>query len=990
MSIERHFIGWNGSLAELTAKTILAAASPAPGMRAIDLSSHRVIVPSQFAGRLIREQLAIQSPYGVLLPKIETPESFLNWGDRNLDIANSEDSLLAWVEVLRDKSFKRKDYKDLFPDTENKEVEFDFQSARTFAEQLIRLRDQLGGSSVAHDFRSVIKTIIKIRPEEENRWNDLANLEDKYLAVLKRMGKGDHNQVRTSLATGDGMPGGVDTVWLVSLLDPQPLLIEALELRKDKLSIKVLIGADESDQAGFDLMGRPDTEFWKNRQSVWDDFESTVHVVRDPEHGLDKLSELLNNTKPEFGTLAVIPCERERYPAMISDRLKSLGAESLNPMGKLHGDHVIHHLMTSMVNLLESKTFSNLRKTLLHPTLTKNLLNTTNIEFQTFNLSLDALSSRKPPQDLTKLLNYIKELKDSDDPRENWQVRKIRDVQENLGFIINQLLELDRLKDKPHELGLEILKLCQNKGQSTSDYEQEFAGEVSESIEEILANLNPESSEGVKLNSTEWIELALSISREERFRKNFTEEPINLPGWMEAMWEPVPHLVIFGLTDDLIPQSHNADPFLPSRLRKQLQLTTSENHFANVAFSLERIRRCRSEGRVDIIVPRHDSEGNGLRPSRLLFLCPNQEIVQRVGYLFESELNTEEQPYWTIPPELRLAPVASPKQLASAQKRISATAFKNYLSNPAEFWLKNVLYLRETSHEEVELDRAEFGTLVHSVLEMFGRDTNNHKLTDIIEISKRLSSYLDEHCEATFGDDPEPGLILQRETARDRLTRFAELQSALVEEGWCIKEVEGVLPVVEFNGIKVGGRYDRLDYHEASKTYRVYDYKTFDTAEKNSPENRHFATVTKRNEEENSDFQFHVDGKNKKKKVKGVSVPGDPIVYVWRDLQLPVYYHNLSIGDGSPVEKGLPLEVGYIILPADGIATAEIWENYPAYSKHASQAIGIITQRLRDAKPEFFAFERNAKYPVYNNFSKRKPETYLDVSKLGTTEAESV
>ncbi len=985
MSIERHFIGWNGSLAELTAKAILAGAAPAPGMKAIDLSSHRVIVPSQFAGRLIREQLAIQFPHGVLLPKIETPESFLNWGDRNLEIANSENCLLAWIEVLMSLDFSDDEYLSLFPERKNNES-FDFSAAQTFAQQLIKLRDQLGGSRVAHNFRKVID----ICKEEPERWKDLAKLEDKYLAVLKRMGKGDHNQVRTSLATGDDMPEGVKTVWLAAVLDPQPLLLEALDRRKDRLDINIIIGADQSDQAGFDPWGRPDTEFWKNRESAWDEFESTVHVVRDPEHGLDRLNELLNNTKPAYGTLAVVPCERERYPAMISDRLKSLGAESLNPMGKLHGDHEIHHLITALVNLLKSKTFANLRKALLHPTLAKNLLNSSAIKFEDLNLSLDALSSRKPPQDLVKLEKYVKEIKESGhaDSREKNQIKEIQSLTKPLEIIINQLLELDNLKSK--ELGSALLQLSQNKIQSDNQYNQEFAREVSESIEEILTNLNPDSVNGIKLNPTEWVELSLSISREERFRKNFAEMPINLPGWMEALWEPVPHLVVFGFTDDLIPQSNNSDPFLPSRLRKQLQLTTSENHFANAAFSLERIRRCRSEGRVDIIVPRHDSEGNGLRPSRLLFLCPNQEIIQRVGYLFESELNTEEQPYWTIPPELRLAPVASPKQLASAQKRISATAFKNYLSNPAEFWLKNVLYLRETSHEEVELDRAEFGTLVHSVLEMFGRDTNNHRLTDIIEIAKRLSSYLDEHCEATFGDDPEPGLILQRETARDRLTRFAELQSALVEEGWCIKEVEGVLPIVEFNGIKVGGRYDRLDYHEASKTYRVYDYKTFDTAEKNSPENRHFAMVTKRNEEENPDFQFHVDGKNKTKKVKGVSVPGDPIVDVWRDLQLPVYYHNLSIGDGSPVEKGLPLEVGYIILPADGIASAEIWENYPAYSKHAIQAIGIITQRLRDARPEFFSFERNTKYAVYGNFSKRKPETYLDVSKLGTTEAESV
>ncbi len=987
MSIERHFIGWNGSLAELTAKAILAGAAPAPGMRAIDLSAHRVIVPSQFAGRLIREQLAIQSPHGVLLPKIETPESFLNWGDRNLDIANNEDCLLAWIQVLTEESFDWEDYPNLFPDTKNRKVKFDFHSAQTFAQQLIRLRDQLGGSSIAHNFRSVIKIIVEIRPEEENRWNNLAELEDQYLAVLKKMGKGDHNQIRTSLATGDGMPEGVDTVWLVSLLDPQPLLIEALKRRKDKLSIKILIGADETENAGFDEFGRPDTEFWKNREAQWDDFESNVHVVRDPEHGLDKLSELLNNTKPEFGTLAVIPCERERYPAMISDRLKSLGAESLNPMGKLHGDHVIHHLMTSMVNLLKYKTFANLRKTLLHPTLAKNLLGDYETSFQSLNLKLDALSSRKPPQNLIKLVEYVRGLKDSDDDREKIQLEKIRKLENTLSFIINKLQEFDKLR--PNELGLSLLKLCQNKDQSTSDYEQEFASEVSESIEEILANLNPESSEGIKLNSTEWIELALSISREERFRKNFTEEPINLPGWMEAMWEPVPHLVIFGFTDDLIPQSHNADPFLPSHLRDKLGLTTSENHFANAAFSLERIRRCRTEGRVDIIVPRHDCDGNGLRPSRLLFLCQDDQLIKRVHILFESELTTESQPYWEIPEELRLIPVAKLEKLAKRQNHISATGFEGYLSNPADFWLKTILQLNETSHDDVELNRAEFGTLIHSVLETFGRDPNNHNLTDPAEIAEKLGGYLDKHFKSLYGDEPESSLILQKETAKDRLLRFSETQASLVKEGWRIKEVEGTLPPVIFNGIEVGGRFDRLDYHADTKTFRVYDYKTFDKIDNNSPQARHWAKVTKINAKEIPDFQFHIDGEKTKKP------PIKDIRKVWRNLQLPVYYHNLTVKREGSATKPYPeinednLKVGYIVLVAEGSPVVSVWEDYKKYHKHAIKAINLITERIRNAKPEFFAFERDAKYPVYENFSKRKPETYLNIKKLGTTEIET-
>ena len=65
------------------------------------------------------------------------------------------------------------------------------------------------------------------------------------------------------------MPEGVTDVWLVGLLEPQPLLIEALERRKDRLNIHVIIGADEADAALFDAWGRPDPARWANRQTPW-------------------------------------------------------------------------------------------------------------------------------------------------------------------------------------------------------------------------------------------------------------------------------------------------------------------------------------------------------------------------------------------------------------------------------------------------------------------------------------------------------------------------------------------------------------------------------------------------------------------------------------------------------------------------------------------------------------------------------------------------
>lgn len=973
MSVTKEYIGWSESLAARAAGVILSRGKSqrVPGGEAIDLTNHRIIVPSQFAGRLIREQLAIQSTHGVLLPKIETPESFLNWGDRNIEIASKETCLLAWIQVLTSENFNRADYPHLFPFEIDRG--FDFASAQSFAQQLINLRDQCGGSRIAHDF----KKVAEICQEESGRWENLAQLESQYLQRLKQMGKADHNQIRTSLATGDGMPEGVKTVWLVGLLDPQPLLLEALERRQNQLEIKIVIGADENDAAGFDEWGRPFCDYWKNFRGTWPNFNQTVHVVHNPEHGLDRLSKILQNQKPTYGTVAIVPCERERYPAMIADRLKSLGAESLNPMGELHGDHVIHHSLHVLCDVIESPTFINLRKVLLYPTLTENLLKKP-LDFLKLNELLDALSQRKPPQDLQQLLDYVKaiEVSEKADRREAYQVKLIQSLTPVIEEIIRNL---QSLPDDPKSLGEALLLLVQKKNPDSDKLSHEFALQVSDTIEETLHHFCQYDNGSLNLKAVEWIKLALSSCGSERFRKSEAEHPINLPGWMEAVWEPVPHLIIFGLTDDLIPQSNNSHPFLPARLRRTLQLSTSENHFANATYSLTRILRCRNAGRVDVIVPRHNLDGDGLRPSRLFFQCSDDELLQRVHTLFESELETEGQPFWNIPDELRLAPVAKPEQLQRAQKHISATAFKTYLANPADFWLKNVLQLQETNHDAAELDRAEFGTLIHSTLEKFGREESNRSLTDPRLISQKLSDCLDEHFAEAFGNidlnnDPEyRGILLQRETVRERLTRFAPLQAALVEEGWRIQSVEENLPTIVIEGMEVKGRYDRLDYHAETDTWRVYDYKSFDKVI--TPEKRHFTNV-RANGKRNPDFEFET-GETAKN--------GDIKKKRWDDLQLPVYYQNLRQGNPT-IAKSKKLEIGYIILPKKGEAEAKIWENYEELAELAQAAIKKVVERILASNEESFGFERQSPYPVFTHYKQRPVDAYMDTSKLGTTE----
>ena len=262
------YVGWSKPLAQAIASSLLAGRTGAP----IDLGSHRVIVPSSFASRLIQEEIAKQAPNGVLLPVFQTPTDFLNFGDSNTQAASSADALMAWIEILQ--ATDRSTLLHLFPN--GKPGQFTFEEAKRLAETLFELRDELGGSAQGLDFARV--AALPKNPEVP-RWNDLATLESGYREVLTRRGLKDHNDLRSELARGDGKPEGVTHIWLVGLTDPQPLFITALERLQEHFTIQAIVGADPDEAKNFDQWGRPLPEKWADRRSDWKDYEiGRAHV----------------------------------------------------------------------------------------------------------------------------------------------------------------------------------------------------------------------------------------------------------------------------------------------------------------------------------------------------------------------------------------------------------------------------------------------------------------------------------------------------------------------------------------------------------------------------------------------------------------------------------------------------------------------------------------------------------------------------------------
>jgi ATP-dependent helicase/nuclease subunit B len=905
------------------------------------------------------------------MPVFQTPTDFLNFGDTNTQAASSADALMAWIEVLQ--ATDRSTLPYLFPN--GKQGEFTFEEAKRLAETLFELRDELGGSAQGLDFAGV--AALPKNPEK-SRWDDLATLEAGYRDVLTRRGLKDHNDLRSELARGNDKPEGVTHIWLVGLTDPQPLFITALERLQDHFAIQAIVGADADEAANFDQWGRPLPEAWADRRTHWADYAQSVHVTGDAPGALKKLRTLLGDKLPTDGVHAVCACDREVDAPKIAALIHSLGADAVNPLGVAHGSHGLHHAIRAWSRCLggQEPDFEALREALRIPDLVRITTGgATPVAFTELNQQLDVADRTMLRGGVSEVCAQIASLPK---PVDDFRQQADYETMQKLPARLEALLKLrDEQMALPWQDALvaTISLLTVGKKLREDDPDGAFAIEVAETVIETAKEIQAAYEAGkTELTHEQLIGLTLDAASTQRHRRSDAQEAVNLPGWVEAPWDPVPHMILFGLNDHLIPRVVHAHPYLPASLRALAGLPTNEAVFASAAFTFEQLwRRRLGHGWLDVIVPQQDADGNPLRPSRLLFQAPDESLGSRVSHLFADAPNSDAQPYWEISDAHKFVPLAEASGAARVLKSISATAFKTYLADPAEFWLKRALRMDEVKHGSIELDAAGFGSLAHGALEIFGNDNLDKAITDHSEVHRQLMACLEKHVHAHFGNDPSTAIRLQVEAARGRLTAFVETQAKMAAEGWVIKAVEGDLPEDDSLGINIIGSFDRLDFNTRTGEWRVYDYKTFNYAK--NPTNTHTATG-----HAGEPFIAEVRKRNK----KGEDT-GEMKLIRWKDLQLPVYHRSLKQGWPGIGKDGI-LHVGYLCLPSKVSDTGEkVWAHYHTDFMNGAEAqihrvIEAIKQGGKDA---YQPSDDGSEYPILAALNGRRMKEYLNIDQLG-------
>ena len=428
---------------------------------------------------------------------------------------------------------------------------------------------------------------------------------------------------------------------------------------------------------------------------------------------------------------------------------------------------------------------------------------------------------------------------------------------------------------------------------------------VCEELRRLPAAAVPECSAAMALD------FFLAQVADETLAPAWSEDGIDLPGWLDLAMDDAPFLVVAGFNEGNVPSAKGGDGFLPDSLRATLNLSDSRRRYARDASVIWQLLHSRR--RVVFVMGRRDGDGNPLVPSRLWFSCDPEEIPVRVRQFFEEtgaeadgvivSAGSESDGGFNIP---------APVNIPAAPDVIAVTAFREYLSCPYRYFLRRELWLGQVADDVRELDAAAFGTLMHEVLKEFGTSPLKDS-TDAEAIADLLKAELQRQALTRFGRSRSATVSVQLKIIESRLEVFAERQAESVRDGWRILHTEQKLVVSDFEDVRgrrvaIEGRVDRIDRHIQTGVVRILDYKTSETA--NPPEKTHRSN-------------------------------GE-----WVDLQLPLYRRLVRIlgitGD---------VQLGYVQLPGDtkkiGFEIAE-WTEQEL--EQAEQLAAVVAADLLDLK----------------------------------------
>lgn len=872
----------------------------------IDCGDLTVVLPTAHArARLLSKLAEAPRTHGrpLLPPDVvtvgELPERLY---DPQLPAAAELLEQLAWMEALRSRRLSLE--RILASPPEPDDTAGWMQLARMFWERQRNL------AAHGHGLADVVEQVkgLRVGAEETRRWEWIAEVAGLARDRLARGGLASRDGNRLD-ALARGACRLERDLMLVAVADLPPVVAEMIEkaaAAAPERIVTILTLGDPRWADRFDPWGTIRPESWQRLPVSLD--ESRMHVVGGFDDQAEQVVECLDRLGRQLGPelharQVVVGLPDPDLQPHLERALASRGVAARTAPGRPVSESAPVRLLREIAAWVETRRTNHLAALLRQSDL-ESWLRANGVSHSPLG-DLDDYRNTHFPSRLTGKL------------------RGREDEFPNLRRALEQLNELlQPLAGPPKTLprwGLLLRrtfrKIYSLKRPRTGEATAARMEAVFRAIDQILTELEEAPAElSPKLPLGQVVDLFVDAAADRRAAAAPQDDALELCGWLDLPLEDASAAIVTQMVEGIVPASVGADGLLPQRLRKKLGMDANERRFARDCYLLSVLAWQKSE--LDLIVGRFDADGNPRQPSRLLLGKSGDLLVRRCRKLFappqtwrRAEIPVASGGPW------RSLEIPRPAPLDTPVARMSVTSFRTYLACPYRYYLRHVLRLSAVADDAMELGADTFGSLLHDVLEQFGKDAKARRLADEAAIRDWLRETLRRFSQARFGDAVLPAVKLQVQQLELRLDAFAREQALLAQEGWEIaytetsaKPEEPPTLVVDGQAMELSGRIDRIDWHPERETWRVLDYKS--SARGNPPE------ATHRQKEQ------------------------------WVDLQLPLYRHLVR-------RWGLAgrIELGYFTLPDDvngvGVQLAE-WSDPELES--ADQVACDVIRAVREEK----------------------------------------
>ncbi len=946
---EVEFIGWNKSALELVADRLFNFAEREPDA----YRRATVVVPTAQSGRHLRERMAEKAGKPLFMPHTKLLGQLIAPADKQ--IANEIETLAAWMEVLTADD-TTEDFREFFPRPERGEQRQTQTWAVATANRLMQLQSQLeqADMSIAELLRRIsdsegmstdlMQRWKPLESDETRRWNVVQTLFDRVDEKLESRGRVPGRKARERFIENAGA-------------QPSPPLILACVpelsaqirryLRNYAGQVRVWVNAPEELRDTFDDFGCAKLECWAERllprkltegkdimitNSARQLAEAAIREVA-PERGLRE-----SGLRSDEVILGV--CDASFTPSLVTEFARN-GWQVNVPEGRAFRTTDLAALpgLLATACCAEEGLPLFLMEPVLRNTAIQRLAGGENFDSYGFSSLLDKLISFYIPGDLQRLASLM----DTDKklPGKGHEAETIGKLRkpEFYEAVMWLLRFIAQCKDNLAE-GLRTLQ-----GRLRGIYPTGELAQAAATMAQQVGQLALFLEQHPCPLSQAWVLIESTLSQQTTLKNEDTRRGTHLDalGWRELTYTDGKLTLLTGMHEHCVPEALPEDPFLPDSLREALGMPCSRAREARDCFMLSALMS-RQANTLRIILSQSSADGTGtpVGPSPLLYHCGRDALTERVKYLFKDLPAEDTKNYsanWVLDVQ---GTVPSPGGMECVTEQLTPhrrdpfvkpnccfapSKITEFLRCPLRFWAKYALGLSPWDvyqEDKIEATPAEYGTLVHAVLEYIGRTFNRQEnLLSSELMEERAKAKLWKIAEERYGPQlPSMVKIQLNRFAKKGLPAFLKWHRDEISEGWECRECEyevsdWKLKLPNGTSVPVSMRIDRMDYHHGNKRWRIIDYKT----NEHKPKDDHLEKVAEPElftELMGADkFPLEVD-----------RVDGKEVFFRWTDAQLPMYAYWLMNNppEEAPGEPVSVPEVGYFNLPQAGA------KNTPKYN----------------------------------------------------------